>query len=178
MLRCLIASGILLSIVAALAAQTVGQQPSVGTGPPATTEEQIEARLRELRKQLDALRAEEQKLRQQLEQAKTAPRGYIKAEVTGVLRRRDEGGGYYIAIRPADAPKRETRVWLWISEDKETVRKLEGLTGREVVARGLLEQLPEGVQAIVPPGGMYLQKFEIEAADRPLKEYEHGAPAK
>jgi hypothetical protein len=118
-----------------------------------------------VRKQLEALRGEEQKLQQQLEQAKAAPRGHIKAEVTGVLRWRDEGGGYYIAIRPGDDPKRVTRVWLWISEDKVTVRKLEGLTGKEVVARGMLEQLPEGDRALVPPGGMYLSQFEIEAVE-------------
>jgi hypothetical protein len=46
-----------------------------------------------------------------------------------------------------------------------TVRKLEGLTGKEVVARGMLEQLPEGDRALVPPGGMYLSQFEIEAVE-------------
>jgi hypothetical protein len=165
MLRYLLASGIVLSCVAACPAQGQDRKPGVGTDTPTPTEEQIEAQLREVRKQLEALRTEEQKLQQQLEQAKAAPRGSIKAEVTGVLRWRDEGGGYYIAIRPGDDPKRDTRVWLWISEDKVTARKLEGLKRKHVVARGLLQQLPEGVQALVPPGGMYLSKFEIEAGE-------------
>jgi hypothetical protein len=164
MLRCWIAFGFLLSCVAACAAQPADRKPQPGADTPAPTKEEVEVRLREVRKQLEALRAEEQKLQQQLEQAKAAPRGHIKAEVTGVLRWRDEGGGYYIAIRPGDDPKRETRVWLWITEDKVTVRKLEGLTGKEVTARGMLEQLPEDVRALVPPGGMYFSKFEIEAA--------------
>ena len=56
------------------------------------------------------------------------------------------------------------RVWLWISEDKVTARKLEGLDGKEVLATGKLTQLPEGQQTSVPPLGLYMSRFEIKEA--------------
>jgi hypothetical protein len=90
--------------------------------------------------------------------------GYIKAEVRGTLRFQ-EGRGYFIAFKSEDAPQREHRVWLWISEQKALVRQLQGLTGKEVVAKGNLQQMPEDVHASVPPHGLYLQHFKIEAAE-------------
>ena len=90
--------------------------------------------------------------------------GYIKAEVRGTLRFQ-EGRGYFIGFKSEDAPQREQRVWLRISEQKVLVRRLQGLTGKEVVAKGNLEQMPEDVGASVPPHGLYLRDFQIEAAE-------------
>jgi hypothetical protein len=87
----------------------------------------------------------------------------IKAEVRGTLRF-ESGRGYFIAVKPANEKEQEMRVWLWISEDKVLVRQLQGLTGKEVIAKGKLGQMPEGVGASVPPLGMYLSRFEIEGA--------------
>jgi hypothetical protein len=86
----------------------------------------------------------------------------IKAEVSGTLRF-ESGRGYFIAVKPANATEQEMRVWLWISEDKVLVRKLEGLAGKEVIAKGKLAQRPEGVKTSVPPLGLYMSRFEIEA---------------
>jgi hypothetical protein len=90
--------------------------------------------------------------------------GYIKAEVRGTLQFQ-QGRGYFIGFKSEGASQREHRVWLRISEDKVLVRRLDGLMGKEVVAKGNLEQMPEDVQASVPPHGLYLQHFEIEAAE-------------
>jgi uncharacterized membrane protein affecting hemolysin expression len=66
-------------------------------------------------------------------------------------------------VKPADKAGREMRVWLRAAEDKVLVRKLEGLDGKEVTAKGKLEQMPEDVRASVPPLGIYLRLgFEIE----------------
>jgi hypothetical protein len=88
----------------------------------------------------------------------------IKAEVRGILRF-EEGRGYFISVKSAEKPERENRVWLWISEDKVTVRQLASLRGKKVLAEGDLEQLPEAVHANVPPNGMYLGKFEIKGVE-------------
>jgi hypothetical protein len=85
----------------------------------------------------------------------------IKAEVRGTLRF-ESGRGYFIAVKSANKNEQEMRVWLWISEDKVLVRKLQGLDGKEVIAKGKLAQLPEGRQTSVPPLGMYMSRFEIE----------------
>jgi hypothetical protein len=88
----------------------------------------------------------------------------IQAEVRGTLHF-ESGRGWFIAVKPAEKAWREMRVWLRVTEDKVTVRKLEGLNGKEVTARGKLEQMPKGVGASVPPLGMYLRHgFEIEPA--------------
>jgi hypothetical protein len=87
----------------------------------------------------------------------------IKAEVRGSLRFQS-GRGYFIAVKPANNREQEMRVWLWISEDKVTVRKLQGLDGKQVLATGKLAQLPEGHQASVPPLGLYMSRFEINEA--------------
>ncbi len=87
----------------------------------------------------------------------------IKAEVRGTLRF-ESGRGYFIAVRPANKTEQEMRVWLWISEDKVLVRKLQGLEGKEVLTTGKLAQLPEGHQASVPPLGLYMSRFEIKEA--------------
>ena len=76
-----------IAILAALAT------PATWAESPAPTEEQIEARLREIRQQAEALRAEELRLQKQLKAVREAPRGRIQAEVEGVLRWRDEGVG-------------------------------------------------------------------------------------
>jgi hypothetical protein len=88
----------------------------------------------------------------------------IKAEVRGTLHF-ESGRGYFVAIRPADTKGQEMRVWLWISEDKALVRKLQGLDGKDVIVKGELAQQPTGRQSSVPPMGMYMSRFEIEAAD-------------
>jgi len=88
----------------------------------------------------------------------------IQAAVRGTLHF-ESGRGYFIAVKPADKARRAMRVWLSVTEDKETVQKLVGLSGKEVTARGKLEQMPEDVGASVPPLGIYLRRgFEIEAA--------------
>jgi hypothetical protein len=87
----------------------------------------------------------------------------IKAEVRGTLRF-ESGRGYFIAVRPAKKTEREMRVWLWISENKALVRKLQGLDGKEVLVTGKLAQLPEGHHASVPPLGLYMSRFEIKEA--------------
>ena len=87
----------------------------------------------------------------------------IHADVRGTLNF-ESGRGYFISVKPADKVEQEMRVWLRVSEDKVLVRQLQGLTGKEVIAKGKLGQMPEGVGASVPPLGMYLSRFEIEGA--------------
>jgi hypothetical protein len=87
----------------------------------------------------------------------------IKAEVRGTLRF-ESGRGYYIAVKPAEKAQPDMRVWLRISEDKALVRKLQGLEGKKVIAKGKLAQLPEGHQTSVPPLGMYMSHFELDGA--------------
>ena len=86
----------------------------------------------------------------------------IKAEVRGTLRF-ESGRGYFILVKPANETEQAMRVWLWISEDKVLVRKLEGLDGKEVIAKVKLTQLPEAVKTSIPPLGLYMSHFEIEA---------------
>jgi hypothetical protein len=87
----------------------------------------------------------------------------IQAEVRGTLHF-EHGHGYFIAVKPANASEKELRVWLWISENKVLVRKLEGLDGKEVIAKGKLAQLPEGHKTSIPELGLYVSRFEIEGA--------------
>ncbi len=88
----------------------------------------------------------------------------IRAEVKGTLHF-ESGRGYFISVKPADKVGRETRVWLRAAEDKDLVRKLQGLDGREVIARGDLAQIPQDIGASVPPLGIYLRHgFSIERA--------------
>ena len=90
----------------------------------------------------------------------------IKAEVTGTLRF-VSGHGYYISVSPAAKPKESMRVWLYISENKVLVRKLQRLTGKTVMAKGNLAQIPEGHQTSIPPLGMYMGSFKIEDVGTP-----------
>jgi hypothetical protein len=101
-----------------------------------------------------AMRADER-------QGKPARQDGIQAEVRGTLQFK-QGRGYFISVQAGGQPERKYRVWLWISEQKGLVRQLQGLTGKQVIARGNLEQMPEDVGASVPPLGMYLQRFKIE----------------
>lgn len=88
----------------------------------------------------------------------------IRAEVRGTLHF-ENGRGYLIAVIPTDKAERATHVWLRAAEDKELVRKLQELNGKEVIAKGNLAQMPKDVQASVPPLGIYLQHgFSIERA--------------
>ena len=88
----------------------------------------------------------------------------IKAAVSGTLHF-ENGRGYFISVKPAGKAEQEMRVWLRAAEDKVLVRKLQGLDGKEVIAKGNLEQMPESVRASVPPLGIYLRHgFEIERA--------------
>jgi hypothetical protein len=51
------------------------------------------------------------------------------------------------------------------AEDKVLVRQLEGLSGKEVIAKGELAQMPANVRASVPPLGLYLRRgFAIKHA--------------
>ena len=88
----------------------------------------------------------------------------IKADVRGTLRF-ESGRGYFISVKSGDQAERESRVWLQVSENKVLVRQLEGLTGKQVMAKGNLEQMADNVRASVPPLGIYLRHgFEIERA--------------
>ena len=88
----------------------------------------------------------------------------IRAEVRGILHFED-GHGYFVSVTPNDKPARETRVWLRAAEDKALVRQMQGLDGKEVVAKGNLGQMASDVHANVPPLGIYLQHgFTIEGA--------------
>jgi hypothetical protein len=86
----------------------------------------------------------------------------IQAEVRGTLQF-ENGHGYFVTVKPADRAELEMRVWLRAAEDKALVRKMQELTGKEVIAKGKLAQMPENVGASVPPLGMYLRHgFTIE----------------
>jgi len=83
----------------------------------------------------------------------------IRAEVHGMLHFQ-EGQGYFISVKSREHRDWENRVWLWISENKVVVRKLQGLMDRNVTVKGELEQMPENIRASVPPHGMYLSHIE------------------
>jgi hypothetical protein len=87
----------------------------------------------------------------------------IQADVRGTLNF-ESGWGYFISVKPADKAEQEVRVWLLVTEDKELVERLERLTGKEVIAKGKLGQIPEGVRTSVPPRGVYMSPFEIKGA--------------
>ena len=88
----------------------------------------------------------------------------IRAEVRGTLHF-ENGRGYFIAVKPAGKAKEEMSVWLRAAEDKALVRQLQGLSGKEVIAKGELVQMPANVRASVPPLGIYLRHgFTIEQA--------------
>lgn len=88
----------------------------------------------------------------------------IQAEVRGTLHFQ-AGRGYFISVKFGDAAERDSRVWLRVSENKALVQELAGLTDKGVVAKGVLEQMPENVQSSVPPLGIYLRNgFGIEPA--------------
>lgn len=142
----------------------VGLSQARGADLPPPTEERIEPKLREAQKQLEALQAQVQALQKQLEEARGQASGRISAEVEGTLLWSDEGMGYYIRIRPDDAPKRETRVWLWYSENKVLVRTMEELQGKQVVATGKLRQASVKGEGRLPHDAMYLGDFEIKEA--------------
>lgn len=99
------------------------------------------------------------------------PDGGITATVRGLLKWNDSGGGYYILVREGKNPPTETRVWLLASENKIIARQLEGLAGKQVVATGVLRQMPQDTRARVPPLGLYLADgFKIE--ESPAKRTE------
>jgi len=87
---------------------------------------------------------------------------FISAEVHGALHKKPIGPGqadiYFIVVKAAPFFE-ENRVWLWRSEDKNRAldRQLIELTGKEVVAKGQLKQLPDNAQGVVPAQGMYLE---------------------
>jgi len=91
----------------------------------------------------------------------------ITAEVRGTLRYQKEGNIYFIAIPSDVRGGRETHVWLLRGEDKdrELDRTLEGLDGKDVVAKGKLRQMPENTKhAVIPPLGLYVDnQFTVEA---------------
>ena len=88
----------------------------------------------------------------------------IQAEVRGTLHF-ENGRGYFIAVKPAGKTAPEMRVWLQAPEDKALVRQLQGLNGKQVIAKGELIQMPANVRASVPPLGIYLRYgFTIERA--------------
>jgi hypothetical protein len=88
----------------------------------------------------------------------------IRAEVRGILHF-ENGAGYFIAVNPTDKAAQATQVWLRAAEDKELVRKMQELDGKEVIAKGNLAQMPKELHASVPPLGIYLEYgFSIERA--------------
>jgi hypothetical protein len=88
---------------------------------------------------------------------------YVKAEIKGTL---NFDHGYFVSIKFGEDPQSELRVWLLISENKALVRQLEGLTGKEVVVKGNIRQMPQNAKATVPPLGLFFKEgdFTIEAA--------------
>ena len=90
----------------------------------------------------------------------------IQAEVRGTLYF-ENGHGYFVTVKPADKAEQELRVWLRAAEDKALVRQMQELTGKEVIAKGKLAQMPENVGANVPPLGIYLRHgFTIEGGEK------------
>jgi hypothetical protein len=56
-------------------------------------------------------------------------------------------------------------IWLRMVEDKILVRRLQGLTGQSVIAKGQLRKIPRNVNTSIPTGAAYLDNgFTIEAA--------------
>src|SRR6478735_12232661 len=88
---------------------------------------------------------------------------YVKAEVRGTLNFR-EGRGYFVEVPSKDFPKERIEVWLNITGDKVLGRQLQQMTGKTVVVRGRLEQLPSNVTTSIPSKGIYICSFEIELA--------------
>jgi hypothetical protein len=89
--------------------------------------------------------------------------GVIKAAVSGTLQFQT-GQGYFISEKSKEHPGWQNRVWLAVGEHKVLVRQLQDLEGKFVTVSGELEQMPENVQASVPPHGMYLKEIEIAKA--------------
>ena len=88
----------------------------------------------------------------------------IEARVRGTLQF-ENGHGYFITVKSADKPDQEMRVWLRAAEDKALVRQMQELSGKVVIAKGELAQMPATAQSTVPPLGMYLRHgFTIESA--------------
>ena len=75
---------------------------------------------------------------------KQAVRGYIKAEVQGLLVWKDSR--YHVVVRPQEDPKKELVFDLWISENKVLVRQLEKLQDKQVVVTGKMVWVPKGAQ--------------------------------
>jgi hypothetical protein len=116
---------------------------------PPPTEEEIEAKLKEARKKVEAAEAETRALAKQLEETRQQPRGHIKAEVAGVLCRGDGGEGYghvgyYVRVRTERNPKHEVRVALVVPENKVLVRELDEAMGKDIVVAGSLTQDAKG----------------------------------
>ena len=86
---------------------------------------------------------------------------FINAEVHGTLHKKPGSPGqaeiYFIVVKAAPFFE-ENQVWLLRTEDKNRAldRQLIELTGKAVVAKGQLKQLPGNSQSAVPPQGMYL----------------------
>ena len=142
----------LIVLVCAAAAFVLVRGVTLADSPP-PTEEQIEAQLKEARKRVEAAQAEEKALLDRLAAAKEAPRGQIKAEVSGVLTFRN-GEGYFVRVRPKDNPKREIVVALMVPENKVLVRDLQEHMGKDIVVKGTLTQRAGG--------GLYLSSVEVE----------------
>ncbi len=88
---------------------------------------------------------------------------YVKAEVQGTLNFR-AGRGYLVEVPSKDFPKETIEVWLFVTENKVTVSRLQQMIGKTVIVRGRLEQLPPNVTTSVPPQGIYIRDFQIELA--------------
>ena len=86
---------------------------------------------------------------------------FIIAEVHGTLHKKPispgQADGYFIVVKAAPFFE-ENRVWLLRIEDKDRAldHRLIELTGKQVVAKGQLKQLPDNAQGAVPAQGMYL----------------------
>jgi hypothetical protein len=56
------------------------------------------------------------------------------------------------------------QIWLKTAEDKELLKKLQTLTGKNVIAKGQLRKVPKNVTTSMPRGASYLKDgFTIEA---------------
>lgn len=125
--------------------------------------EEIEAELNAVRNQLAKLRAKERELAERLAEAKATAPGSIKAEVTGVLRNKGKGDGYYLSLVNQNG---ETRIWLPPANNE--VRDLLGsLHGQAVTVKGQMYQrhpartIPYALPDEVSVGEFYILMFEL-----------------
>ncbi|HEY1189205.1 MAG TPA: hypothetical protein VGE74_16250 [Gemmata sp.] len=98
----------------------------------------------------------------------TAPAGFIKAEVRGVLvSGRPTVAPHILVKRLAGTATVETRVQLAPSDGKAVNEKLKALDGKEVIVTGELSEIPPGRAGGGPRGLVLSGKLEIRLVTDP-----------